>query len=105
MPCGTCAARAASIANNKQSVSASHKMSAQSGPCEYSVEMLQDFNKKLVWFKDRALYRKHKILPRTMNKYIGIVLSALNVPNRCTYKEELDTISDLVDLIITIQNA
>lgn len=105
MACGTCAARAAAIANNKQSVSVSLKSSSQTGPCEYSVEMLQDFNKKLTWFKDRALYRKHNILPRTMNKYIGIVLSALNVPNRCIYKDELDTISDLVDLIITIQNA
>jgi hypothetical protein len=104
MPCGACAAKSQLIANNSSMmVARQYRVQQDSGPCEYSVPMLQDFQAKLVWFKDRALYRKHNILPKTMNSYIGIVLSALNTPNRCTYREKLHLISDLVDYIVTIQ--
>lgn len=102
--CGGCAARAAIANNTAMMVSPSYRVKQDVGPCEYSIPMLQDFHIKLVWFKDKALYRKHNILPKTMNKYIGIVLSALNTPNRCTYRSDLDKISDLVDFIVTIQN-
>lgn len=105
MPCGACAARAALPNNVSMKVSPAYRIQQEAGPCEYSVEMLQDFHAKLVWFKDRALYRKHNILPKMMNKYIGIVLSALNTPNRCTYRKDLDAISDLSDLIVTVQNS
>lgn len=105
MACGACAAASAANKNGQQVVNASYKISQQvAGPCEYSIAMLQDFDAKLIWFKDTGKYRKEGILPRTMNKYIGIVRSSINVPNRCTYKEELDKIADLVNLIVIIQN-
>lgn len=105
MGCSACAAKSALIHNNtSMMVSPAYRVQQNTGPCEFTVEMLQDFNKKLTWFKDKALYRKHDILPKTMNKYIGIVLSALNTPNRCVYQKDLETISDLVDFIVTLQS-
>lgn len=106
MPCGACAAKSALIHNNtSMMVAKAYRVQQNTGPCEFTVDMLKDFNSKLTWFKDRALYRKYDILPKTMNKYIGIVLSALNTPNRCNYKKDLETISDLVDLIVTVQTS
>lgn len=103
MPCGACAAKSALISNASMMVSPAYRVKQETGPCEFTVPMLQDFHTKLLWFKDRALYRKHNITPKIMNSYIGIVLSALNTPQRCTYREKLNLISDLVDFIVTIQ--
>lgn len=71
--------------------------------CDYTIEMLQDFESKLVWFKNTGLFLNYNITPATMNKYLGIVLTSLNILNHCMYKETLDKVSDLCDLIISIQ--
>jgi hypothetical protein len=102
MGCSACGAKAFVHTSNFR-VANQRVAQITSGPCEYTVPMLEDFHRKLIWFKNRALYRKHNIAPAKMNRYIGIVLSSLNVPNRCTHQVMLNEISDVVDLIVTVQ--
>lgn len=104
MPCATCGAKAAIQHSAIQRVQTTNYLQNSQEPCEYSVEMLRDFEEKLVWFKNNGLYLKHNIAPVTMNKYIGIVLTSLNIHNRCMYRNILDKISDVCDLITTLQN-
>lgn len=74
------------------------------GDCDYTREMLENFNAYLVWFKTKGLHIKNGISSHDMNKYTGIVLSALNINNICRFKTDLDKISDVVDLIINVKN-
>lgn len=73
-------------------------------PCDYTVEMLTDFNDKLTWFKSKGLYIKYNIEAKIINKALGNVKSSLNFNNKCLYKDKLDKISDLVNLIISVQS-
>jgi len=102
MPCAACGAKAV---YNQQSVQRTSlkSNSINQEECQYTTAILKDFNEKLVWFKDKALYIKYNISSATINKYIGTVLTALNSYNKCLYKSILDKVSDLVDLIITLQ--
>jgi hypothetical protein len=104
MGCSACGAPRVAMANNtSQMVSAKYRIQ-DVGECDYTEAMLVDFKKRLNWFKDKALYVKHGYKASAINKYIGIVGTSINIHNKCTYKKELDTISDLVDFIITLQN-
>lgn len=101
-----CGNKAVSPSNNsvQRNRSSKGKQQISSGPCSYTDEMLENFRDTLVWFKDRALHIKNGIASRDMNKYIGIVLSAINNKNKCTYETQLEQISDVVDLIISIRD-
>ena len=105
MPCATCAAKAAIQPTAVQRVKTTNYIQNSQEPCEYSIEMLHDFDEKLVWFKNNGLYLNYNITPATINKYIGIVLTSLNVYNHCMYKDTLDKVSDLCDLITTLQSS
>lgn len=100
MPCATCGAKTPLIQNTVQHYSVTAPVIQN---CEYTVEMLKDFNDKLEWFKSKKLFSQYNILAKTINKYLGVVITSLNVNNRCMYKDQLDIISDIVDLIVTIQ--
>jgi hypothetical protein len=101
MPCAICGAKAPMIRNTAQRLTVTGTVSQN---CGYTAAMLQDFNVKLEWFKSRKLYAKYNILAKTINKYIGIVQSGLNINDICRFKDQLDIISDFVDFIVTIQN-
>lgn len=73
------------------------------GPCDYNIDRLKDMNARLVWFKSKGLFVKYNVTSKKLNQYIGIVLTSLNINNKCTYKNILDEASNLVDLIISIQ--
>lgn len=105
MPCSTCLSKSGPVNNPNPLSAKAYRVQSNPEPCDYSIQQVTDFNSKLVWFKNKALYRKYNILPKTINSYIGIVLSALNTKNLCVYSKELGIISDLVDLITTLQNS
>jgi hypothetical protein len=102
MGCSICGSKVASTLRTGEMVSINYRIKQNQGPCEYTVEQLRFFEEKLMYFKDKALYVKQNMKPSLVNKYIGIVLTSLNINNRCMYKEKLDKIKDLVDLIITL---
>lgn len=97
--CGTASPSPRIAQQNKVSV-----IDVFSPDCPYTSSMLEGFRDALIWFKDRGLHIKHNITSKTMNSHIGIVLSSLNFNNRCRYESQLDQISDLVNLIVAIQN-
>jgi len=101
MGCTRCGAKSPLI----QNVVHNYSVAAPVQDCPYTVAMLKDFNDKLEWFKSKRLFAQYNILAKTINKYLGVVLTSLNVNNRCMYKEQLDIISDVVDLIVTIQKS
>lgn len=104
MGCSACGSSVA-IANGANMVNRNYRVEQQSGPCEYTDEILTVWLDKLKWFKDKGLYVKHNIKGGTINKYIGIVLTSLNVSNKCNYKKSLDNeIQKLVTYITGLQN-
>lgn len=103
MGCADCAARAAILRNSSKMVRNNYRAEQSTEPCEYTVEMLRDYEEKLVWFKNKGLHLKNNISPKTLNSYIGIVLTSLNVGNKCVYRDTLAKIKDLVDLIVILQ--
>ena len=102
MGCAVCGQKAVYNQQTVQKTSLKYNIASQES-CDYTTLMLNNFNEKLVWFKDKGLYVKYNIPAKTINKYIGIVLTSLNISNKCMYKPILDKVSDLVDLIITLQ--
>lgn len=68
--------------------------------CTYTMEQLNAWLTKLICCKDKALYLSLKINAQIMNKYLGIVMSALNYPtNPCYFQNDLDIISNFIVLI------
>lgn len=103
MGCSSCGNKVLVNRSPGNVISSKHKVSENIGPCEYNNEVLQNFYNQLIYFKDYAVYVKYKIPAKTVNKYIGIVLTSMNVSNKCMYRDTLEKISDLVDLIISIR--
>jgi hypothetical protein len=69
--------------------------------CPYTGEQLNVWLTKLICCKDKVLYKNLGITAPTMNKYLGIVMSALNYPtNPCYFQKELDIISEFIILIV-----
>jgi hypothetical protein len=71
--------------------------------CPYNDTNLLDFKNRLVWFKNNGLYIQYNISASLLNKYIGTVISSMNISEKCTYKQTLDDVSELVNFIITLQ--
>lgn len=104
MGCSACGApRVATATNTAQMVSPKYRVQ-EVIDCDYTTAMLKDYKNRLTWFKDKALYVQHGYKASLMNKYIGIVITSINIDNKCVYKKELDAITDLVNFIITLQN-
>lgn len=69
--------------------------------CTYTMDQLNTWVTKLICCKDKVLYLQLGINAQTMNKYLGIVMSALNYPtNPCYFQTDLDVISDFIILIV-----
>lgn len=104
MGCSSCGG--SSVSSNPSSFVYAKNLSQVESlePCEYTNEMLNDYLNRLYWFKDTGKFIQQKITPATINKYLGIVLTSLNINYKCTYKKDLAAITDLVNLIITLQN-
>jgi len=105
MPCSSCG-KSVAVMDATNMVNRSYRVQQQAGPCEYNDEILTVWLDKLKWFKDKGLYVKYKVEGKTINKYLGIVITSLNVGNKCNYKDTLDgEIKKLVTFISGIQNA
>jgi hypothetical protein len=104
MGCSSCAAaaaaRAASAQNKVSNVSSS---SVTTEECLYTDYMLNVWLVKLKWFKDTGTYVRYNVAPSLLNKYLGVVLTSLNVNNKCVYKLVLDDISKLITVINGIE--
>lgn len=103
MSCQTCD-QALLLANKTgQMVQKNYRVPEPAGPCEYNDVILTAQLDKLKWFKDKGLHVKHGYKPSLINKYIGIVLTSININNKCAYKDILDETSNLVTFIISLQ--
>lgn len=72
--------------------------------CEYNKVLLTAWKNKLECFKRKHLYSQYNIALSTVNSSIGIVLSALNYESMiCYFKRQLDGITDIVNLITSIE--
>lgn len=100
MGCSACAAASAARAAAANNTSFSSKSTQLSqGDCPYTDEILNVWLTKLKWFKDKGLYVKYKIEARLLNKYLGVVITSLNVNNKCVYRKVLDDVADLITAI------
>jgi len=105
MGCSSCGSKSVS-SNSVNLVNKSSRVQQQEGPCEYTNEILDVWLTKLKWFKDNGFYVRYNIKAGTINKYIGIVLTSINVNKKCSYKQLLDNeIKKLVTFITGLQNA
>lgn len=69
--------------------------------CEYTIEQLKTWLKSLVCVKDKGIYTQFGINGQTMNKYLGIVMSAINYPsNPCYFQNDLEAIGNFIIIII-----
>lgn len=74
-------------------------------PCDYTDDILQNWLTKLKWFKDKGYYVKYNVKGSVINKYLGIVLTSMNINNKCQYVDILNgEIKTLVIFITGIQN-
>lgn len=107
MGCSTCGRSAAMRAASSQALKLATSPSVQSvvdPNCPYTQEMLLNFKSKLIWFKDSGKYLTLNLTPGVLNRYIGLVLTSININNKCTYQTELNNIQDLVNTITLLQN-
>lgn len=106
MGCSGCAAAAAiAAANRRPAIKITPEQLVEiNANCEFSQSMLQNFKSKLVWYKDSGKYFSKGITPAVLNRYIGLVLTSINIKNKCTYRLELFQIQDLVSIITLEQN-
>lgn len=68
--------------------------------CDYTMEQFQAWLDKLICCKDKGLYVQLGINSQTMNRYLGIVMSAINYPsNPCYFQNDMGPISNFIILI------
>lgn len=68
--------------------------------CSYTMPQLQAWLTLLICVKDKALYPQIGITAPQLNKYLGIVMSALNyVTYPCNFAKDLDQIGNVIILI------
>lgn len=106
MGCSSCGNKVA-VMNAANMVSREYRVAPEQaqGPCEYTDEILQVWLDKLKWFKDKGHYTKHNVKGATVNKYLGIILTSMNVGNKCVYRNMLDgEIKVLITFITGLQN-
>lgn len=96
MACDNCKNRALKQQAAKNNVP---KVNYEPIDCDYDLEKLQDWNNKLNCFKEKSLFKQYNVSGQLLNKYMGIVLSALNSKNPCYFKEKLDQISSFILII------
>jgi len=103
MGCSSCGKSTAAPLNNVRVSKLQKSIKVPEGPCDYTNEILNVWADKLKWFKNKGLYVNYKVRAGTLNKFIGIVLTSINVNNKCNYKKELDNeIKTLVTFITGI---
>ena len=101
MGCSTCGG-GGSVTTQNRSTNIK-KQSVSTDFCSYTEAILNRWYDKLVWFKSTALYIKYNIKASTINKYLGIVLSSINMNNKCYFKDNLDEMTDTINLIASLQ--
>lgn len=102
MGCSACRNKIA-VANAGEMVQRNYRVAEPVGPCDYTNEQLTIWADKLKWFKDKGLHVKYNYKPALINKYLGIVLTSININNKCVYKTDLDTMAALILFITSLQ--
>lgn len=70
-------------------------------PCEYLPDQLKNWRIKLLCVKEKGIWVDLGITASKLNKYIGVVLSAINyTTNPCYFKTQLDEIASFMAVII-----
>lgn len=107
MGCGSCAAAAARAAANRRPAAriTPEEQIELNNNCEFNNTTLQNFKSKLNWFKESGRYLAKGVSAATLNRYIGVTLTSINIKNKCQYRDILFQIQDLVNVIINEQNA
>ena len=93
----------ASTVRSSPQVFVARRENASQAPadCQYTMDQLRSWLALLICCKDKALYMSLGIGAPTMNKYLGIVMSALNYPtNPCYFQSQLGPIGNFVILIM-----
>jgi hypothetical protein len=68
--------------------------------CQYTMAQFEVWLAKLICCKDKRLYVQLGISASTMNRYLGIVMSALNYrTSPCYFQADLGPISDFIILL------
>lgn len=104
MPCSACGSSVMSANNVGQMVQRNYRVAEPVGPCDYDNTILNAQLNKLNWFKDNGLHVKYGYKPALINKYLGIVLTSININNKCMYKDILDDITKLVTFITSLKS-
>lgn len=99
MGCG-CGARAVAPTPPSPGVFVRDAMQPAPSDCQYTLDMFQVWLTKLICCKNKNLYIGLGINAQTMNKYMGLVMSALNFPsNPCYFQTQLGPVNDFIILI------
>ena len=98
MGCGCGASRVTTPSSSPNIVRESTQV--PSGDCQYTMSQFQAWLNKLICCRDKGLYTQLGVNAQTMNKYLGLVMSALNFPTSpCYFQSSLTPISDFIILI------
>lgn len=98
MGCGSCAA-AAAARKKVQAVKQKAILNNISQPCPYTNTMLLIWREKLKWFKRSGKSVLKRVATTTINKHLGVVISSLNINDKCRYKSRLDEVAKLITVI------
>lgn len=100
MGCGCGASRVTTTTSSVPSANAMLALSQDPSDCQYTMDQFQIWLTKLICCKDKRLYVQLGISAQTMNKYLGIVMSALNYRTYpCYFQADLGPISDFIILL------
>lgn len=102
--CGQCAAAAARAAANRRPAAPKkasvEEINALNADCPFTNTILQNYQTKIVRFRDKGKYLSLGITAAIINRYIGVLKTSINIDQKCTYKDILYQIQDLVNTII-----
>lgn len=105
MGCSSCGGSQIAVASNSNMVNNQRVVQQEVGPCDYTNDILIVWADKLKWFKNKGLYVKYNISGGTINKYLGIILTSININNKCKYRDLLDNgIKQLITFITGLQS-
>jgi len=72
--------------------------------CAYTIQLLEIWRTKLLCAKEQGVWVDIEETPARMNKYLGIVGSAINsTGNPCIFEDDLDKIQDVIFKIIATE--
>lgn len=86
--------------NTISMVSKSYRVT-EASDCEFTMDQLEGWKDKLICFKDKGLYKTYNVTPALLNRYIGVVLSAINLfpKSPCAFQNQLNEIETFMVVV------